>query len=56
MPTGKGVAATCKLPLAPSFERAGAPRGDIASVERSLAGNSLNDEQRSNDLSDPSSH
>jgi len=56
VPTKKGAAATFQLPLAPRFEPDGASGGDTASCQRFLAGNSLNDEQRSDDLSDWSSH
>jgi len=56
VPTKKGETATFQLPLAPRVEPVGASGGNIASRQRFLAGNSLNDEQRSDDLSDRSSH
>jgi len=56
VPTKKGAAVNFQLPLAPKFGPAGASGGDVASRQRFLAGNSLNDEQRSDDLSNRLSH
>jgi len=53
VPTWKGVASTRNLPSAPSFEAARASKGDIVPRQRSPVG--LDDEQWSDDLSNPSS-
>ena len=53
-PTRKDIAAIRKLPSAPSFERTDASGDDRFSCQCALAGDSLNDEQRSDHLSNPS--
>ena len=47
-----GVATTCRLPSAPFFELT----DDSIVRKRVLVDNALNDEQRSDGLSNPSSH
>ena len=55
VPTMKSATTTQQPPLALRFEQAGASRGDSVARRRTLVGNPLNDEQRSNDLSRSSS-
>lgn len=51
MLVGKGAAATRQLPSTSSFECADASGGDSIACQRALVGNSLDDEQRSDNLS-----
>ena len=54
--TGKGTAIACRLPQGPSFELTDASRYDGFARQCTLVGDSLNDEQRRDDLFNPSSH
>ena len=56
VPTRKGTTITCQLPPAPCFERTEMSGGDGGARQCALVGNSLNDQQRSEDLTNPSSH
>ena len=47
---------TCRHPSGPNLERAEMPGGDSVARQRALIGNSLDDEQWSDDLYNPSSH
>ena len=55
-PIRKGNVTTCRNSSAPNFERAEMSGGDIVARQRALVGNSLDDEQWSDDLSNPPSH
>ena len=50
-----GGTATCRLPWSPSFEPADVPGRDDSSRQCNPFGDSLNDEQRSDDLFNPPS-
>ena len=50
-PAGKGTTATCRLPLGPGFERIEAPRDNSVFCQCALVSYSLNDKQRSDNLS-----
>ena len=54
--TRDGTTASRRLPSAPSFEVAETCRGDSITRQCTLVGDSLNDEQRSDHLSNPSSY
>ena len=56
IPTRKGTAITRQLPSAPSFELGGTPGDDGVARQRALVGDSLNDEQRGDGLSNPASN
>lgn len=56
IPTREGVTVVRRPPRAPGFERSDTPRDGGLTRQRAPIGNSLNDEQRSDDLPDPSSH
>ena len=51
IPTGRDIAR--RRPLAPNVERTSAPGDDSSVRQHVLAGDSFNDEQRSDDLSGP---
>ena len=54
VPTRKGAATTCQLYSGPNLERAEISGDDSAVRQRVPVGDPLNDEQWSDDLSDPS--
>ena len=54
--TGKGITAICQAPLVPKFEPTGMPGDGGVTLQCTLIGDSLNDQQRSDDLSNPRSH
>ena len=51
--TGKDATNACQPPRGRNFELADAPRYDSSTRQRTLVGDSLNDEEWSNDLSNP---
>ena len=55
VPIKMDIATTCWLPSASIFERASTPGDDSVARQRILVGNALNDEQRSDGLSNSSS-
>ena len=54
--TRKGITSGRQLPSAPSFEITEMSGGDSVTRQCTLIGNSLDDEQRCDDLSNPSSY
>jgi len=54
--TKRGTIGTRRLPLPPNVERTGVSSGDSVARQRAPVGDPLNDEQRCDHLSDPSSH
>jgi len=53
----KGATTICRLPQsAPNVERGGTPGGDSGARQGALVGDSLNDEQRCDHLTDPQSY
>ena len=56
VPVRKGVTTIRQLPLVPIFEPVSASRGGGSAPQRALVGDSLNNEQRSDYLPNPSSH
>ena len=54
--TGKDATIACQLPRTHNSELTHAPRYDSSTRQRTLVGDSLNDEEWSDDLFNPSSH